>query len=343
MQNCLVESTVIIQAGSDNAKRLGGIAGDMGGIDPLVIGCVCAAAINSNGKSYCNDVGGIMGYVNAGLITNCLYIGTSLDAYSHMGAIVGDYAYITLFRNNYYTNINMGGARFYDQLGASRAYTVTLNDGVTLDGDETAYDVSGLIAIGKTALRRGSTLYSGAAQMLTLKVPTGYTTTFSVNGTPIDGNTFTMPQGNVTISATKTPAASITIAGHQHDGFYWTTFYHSTFRYTLPEGAAAYTMGSDRHLYRLGVDGRTIPKNTAVVIIADCADITLMRDGGNAPVVDHAPGSNQLRGSNYPIAVSSLFGTPLVLSLSGTPATMGFRPYTGTSIPAGKAYYIVTP
>ena len=343
VQNCLVESTVKIQAGSNNAERLGGVVGDIGGISPLVTGCVCAAALSSNGKDKFKIVGGIVGNLNSGLLSNCLYIGTSFDAYSHKGAIVGDYAYASLLRNNYYTNINVGGASLSDELGASRAYTVTLNDGVTLVGDETAYDVSNLTAIGKTALRRGNTLYSGTGQKLTLKAPIGYTATFRVNGTPIDGNSFTMPQGNVTISATKTPAASITIAGHQHDGFYWTTFYHGTFRYTLPEGVAAYTMGSDRHLYRLGVDGRTIPKNTAVVIIADCADITLTRDGGTATVVDHAPGGNQLRGRNDPIAVSSLFGTPLVLSLSGTPATMGFRPYTGTSIPAGKAYYIVTP
>ena len=33
--------------------------------------------------------------------------------------------------------------------------------------------------------------------------------------------------------------------------------------------------------------------------------------------------------------------TPHVLSLSG--GIIGFRPFTGAFIPAGKAYYIVTP
>ncbi|MBO4625584.1 MAG: hypothetical protein J5646_08880 [Bacteroidales bacterium] len=349
VQNCRVESTVIIQAGSNGAKKFGGIVGEIGGsIYAQVIGCVCAATVSSNGKSDCKKFGGIVGNENNGLISNCLYTGISVDAPWDKGAILGDYE-SGGYKNNYFTNINIAGVSGTTfQNGARRAHTVTFGKDITLVGDETAYDVSGLTAIGtgNYALRyfdgTATTLYSGVTHKLTFRAPTGYTATFSVNGTPIDGNTFTMPEADITVSATLTPATTITIAGHQHEGFYWTTFYHGTFRYTLPEGVAAYTMGSDRHLYRLGVNGRTIPKNTAVVIIADCADITLMLDGGSATVVDHAPGGNQLLGSNDPIAVSSLFGTPLVLSLSGTPATMGFRPYTGTSIPAGKAYYIVT-
>ena len=114
----------------------------------------------------------------------------------------------------------------------------------------------------------------------------------------------------------------------------------------LSEGATAYTMGSDFKLYRLGVDGRTIPKNTAVVIIATEATIQMYSIGNssNLTVIDHAPGGNILQGNcnNTAEDISGLSGTPYVLS-KDTNGTIGFRQYTGTEIPAHKAYYVVQP
>ncbi|MBR6423437.1 MAG: InlB B-repeat-containing protein [Bacteroidales bacterium] len=133
-----------------------------------------------------------------------------------------------------------------------------------------------------------------------------------------------------------------TLTGQQYDGCYWASFYHGTLRFSLPEGAAAYTMDSNHQLYRLGDDGREIPAGVAVVILADRADITLAISNDAAPVADHAPGNgNILRGSNGPVTVSGLSGTPYVLSLVGTdPAVLGFYQFSGTTIPANKAYYL---
>ena len=121
------------------------------------------------------------------------------------------------------------------------------------------------------------------------------------------------------------------------DGFYWATFYHSVARYTLPEGAAAYTMDANHHLYRLGTDGRTIRENTAVVIISDKADITLTRVSGDSEITING-GGNILRGSDSAIPAGE---SAYVLSVDDS-GSIGFRRYTGDSIPANKAYYIKT-
>ena len=48
-----------------------------------------------------------------------------------------------------------------------------------------------------------------------------------------------------------------------------------------------------------------------------------------------------LRGSGSAVPVEGLSGTPYVLGKVGD--VLGFYQYTGTSLPAGKAYYLVTP
>ena len=139
--------------------------------------------------------------------------------------------------------------------------------------------------------------------------------------------------------------ASLTQGTKDGVSAYWGTWFDSTTNYTLIEGAAAYTLGSDYKLYRLGDDGRTIPKGVAVVIIAQSADASLVPAGtGDLGIADHAPGTNWLRGSDSAVTVTDgkVDGkTPHVLGIVGS--TIGFYPYTGASIPAGKAYYVTTP
>ena len=132
----------------------------------------------------------------------------------------------------------------------------------------------------------------------------------------------------------------VTLVQGAKDGVtaWWGTFYNGTVNYTLSEGAAAYTMGTDYKLYRLGTDGRAIPAGTAVIIIASKADITLT-PVGTVSATDHAYDGNQLHGSDSAVDTAGLSGTPHVLSISG--GAVGFRPFTGASIPAGKAYYVV--
>ena len=178
-----------------------------------VIGCISAATVSHENKIRSVSYGGIVGYHQSGTIKNCLYTGTTVTVNDNKGAIVGFKSSVdATLTNNYYTNISLGGVNSADQDGARRAYTVTLGNNVSLAGAETAYSTSGLTAIGSGnyALRSGSTTYSGEGQTLTLSytggdVPVGKALRFSYNDGSdhaIDGNSFTMPAHNVTVSAT---------------------------------------------------------------------------------------------------------------------------------------------
>ena len=234
VENCRVESTVTINAGNDNAKYHGGIVGENDNGNAKVIGCYSAAVISNNGKSYSRNFGGIVGYNYGGTVKDCLYAGNTVDGDLHKGAIVGfDENNNGTFTNNYYTNISLGGVgaegSSSDQDGARRARTVTLGEDITLVGDETIYNYSGITAIGtgNYALSYNdgttTTIYSGEGQTLTLSytgLDDGYTAIYSVNGAAIEGNTFQMPAANVTVSAEIYKSDYITHwqAGPLHDG-----------------------------------------------------------------------------------------------------------------------------
>lgn len=139
------------------------------------------------------------------------------------------------------------------------------------------------------------------------------------------------------LSGTLAPATT-SISARFDRGGYWASFYSGKMSYTLPDGACAYTMDSNHHLYLLGTDGRTIPAGVAVVIIADRSSITLTAVADNISVTDHS-GGNILRGSDSKVPVSSISGTPYVLGVVN-----GAVRFYGTTrlnyLPAHKAYYV---
>ena len=122
------------------------------------------------------------------------------------------------------------------------------------------------------------------------------------------------------------------------DGRYWGSFYRSV-GYQLPEGATAYTMDETHQLNRLGTDGRTIPANTAVVILSEKKSITLDYTTDTEGATIH--GYNILQGSVDPVSLTDGKvggGTPYVLGM--VEEELGLYKYTGSQIPAGKAYYV---
>ena len=217
IQNCRVESSVTIGAYADNANNHGGIVGTAFNYT-TVKGCYSAATVTNNGKSNCKYYGGIVGYINnsdGNTVKNCLYTGTTIESDSNKGAIVGSNNNNDALANNYYYNCTVSGATTNigtgdgDQDGARQARTVTLGENIALSGTQTAYDVSGLTAIGTTALSYNdgntTTLYSGEGQTLTLsytsEVPLGYHLIYNATAGTIDGNTLTMPASDVTVSS----------------------------------------------------------------------------------------------------------------------------------------------
>lgn len=139
--------------------------------------------------------------------------------------------------------------------------------------------------------------------------------------------------GNISLGTTSPDTKNLT--GTLNDGRYWATFFSGTKRYSLPEGAHAFTMHSDHKLYQLGTKGNVIPANTAVIIISDTAAITLTEDFSNESVT--VTQTNILKGADNAVAVSGITGTPYVLGIVG--GTLGFYPFTSSDIPAAKAYY----
>ena len=308
-----------------------------------------------------DNVGGIAGFNNGG-IYDCFVIGTHVSScYSRCGAILGasqgtDGGWHVFVRDNYYHGCTCtscygttcsGMGNYPDYLDrTSPVFTITATDPISITATE--------------ACRYQDVNYYMESTKVTISAP-GYTiTSASYNDgsnhdiDPVQGVfSFSMPKSDITISASLTANAvqDITAYAGTVSGVtgYWATFYHGSLDYQLPVGAAAYTMDSNHHLYRLGTDGRTIPAGKAVVIISDKQDITLTLDDGNATVTDHS-GGNILNGGpvtldgdgKVPVPGSDpeVKGYPYVLSIDEGGA-IGFRQFTGAAIPAGKAYYVV--
>lgn len=142
---------------------------------------------------------------------------------------------------------------------------------------------------------------------------------------------------------TVSEATEFTLTAHQATlngvSKYWTTFYHETENYLLPNGAMVLTMDNENHLFVVG-DGNIIPKGTAVIIMADTSaldasdKITLIPTAVTATPVS----GNVLQGTSSATAASTVAGGKKVYVLSKVGDDFGFFEYTG-EIPGNKAYY----
>lgn len=157
---------------------------------------------------------------------------------------------------------------------------------------------------------------------------------------------FTMPAADVTISATfKLSDMQLTLNRASLNGVtkYWGTFYATT-AYQLPEGAQAFYMKSDKSLYMVGTDGTVIPAGEAVVVMSDGdlteSSITLTLSATN---IDITVTGNFLQGKASSTPVSSLSvesGKSVYVLSADTDGNLGFFVFSGTEIPANRAYYV---
>lgn len=202
--NCFVGADVSLHTKQGlTGKQHGGIVGD--NTSSRIEGCVSAAAMDAQ-----QTVGGIAGHGYSGRLRNNLYTGTSVISGQNVGAIWGQVytPYPNYFFNNYYLDSNQPGAvAGADINGARFGHTITLGDNITIDDEVVEYNVSGLTAFGESALMYDGVIYSGTGQTITLGYDSdtsgeGYEITYYVNGTAIEGNTFEMPNGDVTVTAT---------------------------------------------------------------------------------------------------------------------------------------------
>lgn len=159
---------------------------------------------------------------------------------------------------------------------------------------------------------------------------------------PFDFNTFVLK--DLTLYAKWTPLATMNIAANQAslNGVtkYWTTFYHPTDSYLLPEGASAFTLNGNKELYRVG-DGNITPAGVAVIIMADAQALD-----ANGDIVltltDHTPmpsGDYIMRGTEEATSASAVAYGKQVYVLSKVGESFGTFQFMG-EIPALKAFYI---
>lgn len=152
---------------------------------------------------------------------------------------------------------------------------------------------------------------------------------------------------DISITPVADPVA--TAATVQGQNKYVTTFFDGNTSWLLPEGATAYTAGLDGNewvFYRIDDrDSRVIPAGTAVVILMDktSQDTAPTKTLAMTPTTDsiNIQHPNDLLGSDAPQAVTEgKIGESAVYVLGIQNGTLGFYPFSGTEIPAGKAYYL---
>lgn len=261
---------------------------------------ITSTATATNGESYYLSIGGAVSVKDG----QYLYNGTEV--------LSGTIADLTKLQN----------------VTLQPAVKITLPEGVTASGTNVFNQTDGTYAL------PGATVSLAADRE-------GYTFGgYSSNDVTITAGSFETPAANVTIEATwwsntlNLTANAATLSSLARN---WCTFYHPSLNYSLPYGAQAFTMKSDKGLYLVG-DGSVIPADTPVVIMSDAAAITLTKIDATTVA---AESGNILRGTAVETLRTGLItGSEKVYVLGKIGDVFGFYEYTGDEIPANKAYYV---
>lgn len=149
------------------------------------------------------------------------------------------------------------------------------------------------------------------------------------------------PGSTFTLTVTVEGPTALVVTAHKaiYNGVskYWATFYHPIFNYQLPKGVMAFYMKDNHVLYLVGDDGSIIPKKTPVVIMADVStEDKVSLSLSPVAATDVTVTDNVLHGT---AAAKTLGAGETVYVMGKSGDNLGFYKYTGTEIPANKAYY----
>lgn len=135
--------------------------------------------------------------------------------------------------------------------------------------------------------------------------------------------------------------ATINLTANLADGNYWTTFHCGDASYLIDEGenATAYTAEVSDDNVVLHSLNKDIPKNTAVVIKGEDNEIS-MSIVADPDLIVPVP-ANALQGVDVATATSTL-GEGTFYVLGKVNDNFGFHRYTGTTMPAQKAYLLLS-
>ena len=204
--NC--QSNAIIHSTVNGDGTHGGFVGESAGTVNIE-GCVFTGKmLTTNGTAYC---GGFVGWSKSTTsITNSLYAPAAIsNGETEVLVGTGDYTSCTFGRNN--ANVTLTNSYYTRTLGTAQgkqARTVKAGDNVTvaLSGTAKEYNVSGITAYAN-GLAYNQALYVSSGDKLSLTLSAtpaaGYQIgSYIANGGTLTGNTLTMPDADVTISAT---------------------------------------------------------------------------------------------------------------------------------------------
>ncbi|MBR1394263.1 MAG: BspA family leucine-rich repeat surface protein [Prevotella sp.] len=129
----------------------------------------------------------------------------------------------------------------------------------------------------------------------------------------------------------------------------WTTFYTDNVGYTFDDGeeACAYTAtynggAGTLTLHKLGTDGRNIPANTAVIVVASEGNAKVNMTVDNT--LDAYDGENDLHGVDIDTPTSTILtnlGNGTFYVLGNKNAHFGFHQYEGSTMAGHKAFLLV--
>ncbi len=321
-----IKNLIVAGSNTSSARYNAGMVAVSDGTT-TISNCVVSATVTNNvgstphgyGNSAC---GGILGLVHTGSVTfnGCLFSGKILGTANCFGGFVGwgNDTPTVVFNNCLFdpaelANNTYGTKTFYR--GGDTYLTVNNSYYRTAFGDP-----------------------QGTAATPTSNQPSNLgtlTAAYSVSGITAYNNG--LCQNSLYFCGSPNFTLGVTSATVLGESKYVTTFYHGTLDYQLPAGALAYTAGKvDGKVvfYRIGSNSDVIPANTAVIIVADTeGPLTLTK----LPSTDVTVGSNLLCGFDVDTAKPS--GIVYVLGKDDE-GVLGFYPFTGNTIPAGKAYYV---
>lgn len=290
-------------------------------------GYVCNVVMDNVTLVGKNNVGAVAGYC-IGTIRDCLVLNSSVTGNTDVGPVFGEYSYANQTNNYHNCTVNGGSP-------SSSAFTIDAEPGIVVGGTVAcAYG-------GINYYKENAAITLSPAPCYTLDnavyTPAGGVETATTDNQ--DGTfSFSMPAADVTVavvsSATPAPANEATVGGQTR---YCYTFYSATTSYELEPGAQAFTMKSDKALYAIG-DGRIVPAGTAVIIMTTKADVAMTATNKTAT----PESGNILQGTTGATSVASLSipDGKKIYVMGEVNGSFGFFEYTGSTIPANKAYYV---
>ena len=337
IKNLIVTGSVTVSGGSkvEARRHPAGLVGTTRSGSCVIENCRVSA--NVSGADY---MGGLLGHSwHANItISGCVYSGTlTANDTNYTGGLIGwggdDGGKTIVLTNNLFSGSYSGSGKFHP---VGVLCSLANNRTVT-----NAYYTAGLVNMENND---GNSLVKGLSYQGTFATPTSDKpanlgtpiAVYSVSGITVYTNGLCMAGQYICGSPEYDYSLSVESATILGESKYVTTFYHGTLDYQLPAGALAYTAGKDGDkvvFYRIGTDSNVIPKNTAVIIVADTEGPITLTKLSSTDVT--AKAGNILQGSDTDIAKPA--GTVYVLGVVNS--TLGFYPFSGSTIPAGKAYY----